>query len=238
MKKEWSQTMKRMTSLIAALLCAVTVSSAAAAEFVPSIGYKDGPEVIEAILHPVEVTVGGEEVTDCVVLTSILAAQEKTTDIYQSARDLLIQVYGRMEEEGIVLPLEDGDYVVRELVDISFKKTPCIEAEHTHEDELEEEGIVLTAVLDLGVSADEKVVILSYRDGVWTEAVSTVNNGDGTVTCVLEHFCPVAICVAAESADVPPVATGDSGLNLWAALLSAACAGVVVLAVFRRKCEA
>ena len=195
--------------------------------FVPSIPYKDGPDIEEGEMD-------GEDVGDCLEITTITEAKEQTTDISQEARDLLLEVYEELKEGEMELPL-DEDYVVRELIDVSWKESTCIEPEHGHKEWLEEEDTTLTVTFDLGVGPDEEVVVLVYIDGEWVEAVSVINNGDGTVTVVFEDICPVAFCV--EKRYAPPQ-TGDAAadkLYIFAALLGAAVLGLVGLVVWRKK---
>lgn len=228
---------KRISLLMAVALCMLLALPAMATEFVPSISYKDGPGVRTAIQGVRQDLEDGENVTDCVVITSIIAAREKTTDITQESRDLLLEVYEALSDGSMSLPLE-GNYVIRELVDISHKQSACVQAaDHTHDAQLKQEGFVVSVIFDLGVKAGQEVEVLSYQDGQWAEIVSAVNNGDGTVTCIMEHFCPVAFCLDAD-AQQGPAATGDvagQNLLLWIIVLVAALAAIIVLAVNRRK---
>ncbi len=236
--------MRRIISIVVLLaMCLALTCPAFAADdtFVPSISYKDGPEIIEAEM-------GGEDVKSCLIVTSIKAAAEKTTDIYQADRDLLLSVYEQLDNGTMTLPL-DGEgslartggvtkkyYVVRELVDVSFKKTPCRENEHTHKEWLAEKETVLTVKFDLGVAADANVMVLTYIDGQWEFIESVTNNGDGTLTCVFEDICPVAFCV--EKSNKDPGQTGDiegEKLILWFILMVVSTAAIVVLAANRRK---
>ena len=41
---------------------------------------------------------------------------------------------------------------------------------------------------------------MTYVNGKWVPAVSTVNNGDGTVTVVFEDICPIAFSVRTDAA--------------------------------------
>lgn len=195
--------------------------------FVPSISYKDGPDIEEGEMN-------GEDVGDCLVITTITEAKEKTTDIYQEDRDLLLEVYEELDNGEMELPL-DEDYVVRELVDVSWKKGTCVEPEHGHKEWLQEEDTTLTVTFDLGVGPQEEVIVLVYIDGEWVEAVSVINNGDGTVTVVFEDICPVAFCV--EKRYAPPQTGDETGNQLYffAALMGAAILGLVGLVIWRKK---
>ena len=225
--------MRRVICLIAAvLLCASLVGPAFAATgtFVPSISYKDGPEIEEAEMN-------GEDVEECLVVTSLTDAKNKTTDIYQEDRDLLLEVYEKLDDGSMKLPLENNNYVIRELVDVSFEKTLCVEVDHAHKEWLAEEGNTITIVFDLGVAKSTEVIVMAYVDGEWTAIKSVENNGDGTVTCVFEDICPVAFCVEASSVDAAPQ-TGDTvgqNLILWVLLMAASLVAIVILVVARRK---
>lgn len=195
--------------------------------FVPSIPYKDGPDIEEGEMD-------GEDVGDCLVISTITEAKEKTTDIYQEDRDLLLEVYEEISSGEMELPLEE-DYVVRELVDVSWKKTTCVEEEHGHKEWLHEEDTTITITFDLGVGPDEDVIVLVYIDGEWVEAVSVINNGDGTVTVVFEDICPVAFCV--EKRYIPPQTGDEAGNQLYffAVLLGVSLVGLTGLLIWRKK---
>ena len=208
------------------MCCSAVASVASSADLVPSITYKDGPVVEHAVLKE-------EKLEDCVVVTSILAAKDKTTDIFQEARDLLLSTYDDLSANEMTLPIPE-QYVVRELVDVSYKKTVCVEGGHTHEEELKKPDVDVTVVFNLGVKATTDVAVMHYHDGQWQAVKSVKNNGDGTVTVVMEHFCPVAFCVdpASESG---PAQTGDSvgnSMGIWIALLVISLLGNVSLLVY------
>lgn len=222
--------MKKLICLIAVLAIAFTLcvpAFAAEGEFVPSISYKDGPEIIVA-------TMDGADVANCLVVTSLKAAAEKTTDISQAARDLLLEVYGKLATGDMEFPLEE-DYTIRELVDLSWKETACVGNPHTHPADLEQEGTSVTVSVKLGTGSLDELQVLAYRDGQWCEVESVKIDEDGNVTCVFEHFCPVAFCVKNEN-NIEP--TGDISANsllLWFVLLTVSAAAVVVMSVNRRK---
>ena len=223
--------MKRMICVLAAMMlcfCLVVPAMAAEGTFVPSIDYKGGPEIIAAEL-------GEEDVLPCLVVTSIPEARNASTNIYQEDRDLLLHVYNQLagvsRAGGMTLPLE-GDYVIRELVDVSFM-IPCDEND-THKEQLAQEGVTVDITFDLGVAADENVAVLVYVDEQW-KPVSASNNGNGSVSCVFEELCPVVFCVGGE---LPPAQTGDiagQNLILWVVLMAVSSAAVVVLLINRRK---
>ena len=222
--------MKKFICLLLALvMCMALACPAMASEsvFVPSIGYKDGPKIEDAELD-------GEDVGDCLVVTTITEAEEKTTDIYQEDRDLLLEVYEELLDGSMELPLEE-DYVIRELVDVSWKKSTCVEEEHGHKEWLQEEDTTITITFDLGVGADVEVIVMIYLDGEWVMAEEVINNGDGTVTVVFQDICPVAFCV--ERRYEPPK-TGDAAadkLYVFALLLAVSAAGLIGLLIWRKK---
>ena len=225
--------MRKVISLLAAALLCVALTCpvfAATGAFVPSISYKDGVEVVLAELN-------GEDGTGCVVVTSLKEAKEKTTDIYQEDRDLLWEVYGKLSDGSMKLPLEHQDYVIRELVDVSFVKTGCVEVPHGHKEWLAQEKTTIEVVFDLGIKKDVKLEVLAYIDEEWVAVEKVTNNGDGTVTCVFEDFCPVAFCVEASGAIDPPK-TGDimgADMTKWIILLVISVSATAVLMINRRK---
>lgn len=189
--------MKRFVATALALVMLLALAATAFAaedQFVPSITYKDELEIVEVVSDiPVA---EGASVDACVVVTSILQAEEKTTDITQEERDLLLEVYDAIVAGEMTLPLE-GEYVIRDLLDISFEHADCraIE-EHGHKDvALKEENVTISLTFNMGVEPEAEIIVMTYIDGTWTEIVSVVNNGDGTVTCVFEDLCPVAFIV-------------------------------------------
>ena len=228
---------KLMCMLVALILCCsmiLPVFATTGEVFVPSISYKEGPKMEEVIL---EVDGEKEDVDDCVVITTIEQAKEKTTDITQEDRDLLIEVYEKLSDGTMELPL-DEDYVIWELFDLSFEYEDCrVIEEHGHKDEkLKAEDTTLTITFDLDIDSAEKIIVLVYIDGEWVE-VEAKNNGDGTLTCVFDDICPVVFCREKGVAEQVPQ-TGDAfgkNLILWVAVMVVSAAAIVVLVVNRRK---
>lgn len=197
--------MKRFASILFVLVLCLSLVLPAFAEdiFVPSITYKDGPVIVEA-------TQEEESVLPCLTVSSIKAAQEKTTDITQADRDLLLQVYQQLVDGSMKLPMGDVSYVVRELVDVSFTATGC-KQDHDHAAWLAKKGNTATIKFDMGIDPGVEVTVLAYVDGEWVFAESSVNNGDGTLTVVLEDICPVAFALA----DGPVTPPDDDSCCVW-----------------------
>lgn len=220
--------MKKVVYLIITLLvCSSMVLPVFAeqTEFVPSISYKGGPEVEEANMN-------GEDVADCIVVTSILEAEIGSTDISQEERGLLLEVYEALRDGIMTLGLDD-DYVIRELVDVSFAYEDCrLDEAHDNKDtSLKESGVALTIDFDLGIEAGIDVIVMIYVDGQWQKVEDVTNNGDGTVTSVLEDLCPVAFVVEERVGDIPPQ-TGDVfNPLLWVSILILSAAALVAVVV-------
>lgn len=228
LREERSENMRRFLSFFAAvLLCFCFASPALAAKdsFVPSIGYKDGPDIVDGEMED-------EDVVGCLLVTSIQEAEEKSTDIHQEDRDLLLEVYAQLVDGSMKLPLESDDYVIRELVDVSFS-VPC-DDQHIHEERLKEEGITVEVTFDLGIEPDVRIIVMAYVDEEWIP-VPVINKGDGTVECEFEEICPVVFCVEDSR---PPAQTGDVAgrqLILWIVLMAVSAVAVVVLVLCRKK---
>ena len=167
----------------------VEETTAGDTEFTPSVTYKNGPVVITASLE-------GQNVKDCIVVTNIEQAKKKTTDITQGERDLLVEVYEKLVSGEMNLPIE-GEYVIRDLVDISFEYADCRQQQdHGNKDEIvARENTLLTLDLDLDIAQEEKMAVYAYVDGQWEEIPNVINNGNGSVTGSFENVCPVAFVV-------------------------------------------
>ncbi len=211
-------------------------------EFVPSIEYKDGPEIVKGEQD-------GKDVTGCLIVSTIRQAEEKVTDITQYDRDLLLDVYDMLMSGEMTLPIE-GKYVIRDLLDVSYKFNDCREQKETHGDkptELKQEGITLTVTFNLGVDAKDEIIVMVYeqnvvaRSGVqarnagqWVPAKNVKNNGDGTLTVEFEDICPVAFVLKHEDSSV----TGDpmrGKLVILAGVMLLSVAGIVTLVVINSK---
>lgn len=246
---------KGICMLLVLIMCVGTVLPAYAVGFVPSITYKSVPEVIGGVLKDLENAAEELDIQGCIVVTSITQAEKKETDITQEARDLLLETYEKLsngamdlfefaeesadpeattpETPTMGLHYGEKDFVVIQLVDVSLAKKKCIDDPHGHKEILEREDVNAVLDFDLGVSADAVVVVLHFHEGKWIPVERTVNNGDGTVTCEFEHFCPVAFCIEAEEQEAPVKA--DFSWVLWLILLLACAAAIVVLVILRQK---
>lgn len=220
--------MKKLICLLVALImCASLVLPVLAAEnqFVPSSSYKDSPDVTDAKLD-------GEDVDQCVIVSTVEQAKKKETDISQEDRDLLQEVYEALKDGSMTLPL-DFDYVIRDLVDVSFEHDDCREIdEHGNKPQkLKPEGVTLIVTFDMGVGAYETVTVLTYIDGQWVPVKSVTNNGDGTLTVVFEDICPV-VFVVEQAENIPTPPTGDTAgkwLILAVSMMAISAAAIVVL---------
>lgn len=224
--------MKKVLSLAItlAMFMSLTISAFAAENtFVPSITYKDGPDISSAEMD-------SNDVSKCLIFTTLKDAEEKRTDITQDERDTLQKVYEDLKDGTTTLPTDDN-YVIRELIDLSFKHDECREIEdHGHKDQkLKEAGITLTTDFDLGVSQNDEVLVFVYIDGEWQSIESVKNNGDGTITCVFEDICPVAFAVKQPAASMAPQAGDTQHTLLWIGLTVAAAVALLALSLFRRK---
>lgn len=224
--------MRRMVCMIMALLlcCGMVFPVFAAEGFVPSISYKEHPDVEG---NPKLVDEDGETIEvlkdGCLVITPV--SQAKTsTKIPEESRQTLLDVYEQLSDGTMKLPYKDDDMVIRDLVDASLI------CSNGHKEELAKEGVYIEITFDLGVGSKTDVVVMTYMDGQWAPIHSVTNNGDGTVTCVFEDICPVAFSVAESTYDEIPK-TGDQvrAMILWVVLLVVSAVAIVVLVILRKK---
>lgn len=239
--------MKRILTLAVLLVMVLTLATpvfASGGDFVPSISYKPDPEVVvttdevgnEAL--GVFVNEAGEVVDyarhGCIIITPLADALDEEKPVPKVIRDLLLYVYDALNTEKMEIPyekleldLENENMAVRDLFDIRWA---CKE----HEYLLNQEGVTFKIIFDLGIEPDVVVHVLSYDEYTeeWEPIVKSENNGDGTVTCVFEHFC-----VASFSVEVAPQQTASFPW-MWILLLIIALILLFILIIKRRSKEA
>lgn len=207
--------MRRVISLVLALMICMSLAVPAfAATFTPSAENKGAPDIVEIKDQNNKPAAGkltgavedGKEYVyekECLVVTSIKDA--KTSSMIPDASEkALLDVYNGLKDGSLKIPYEKLDsakadkLVVRDLFDISMI---CVGATVDHHEMLEDEDVSLEVNFKLGIGAKAKVYVMVYKNNEWQKIEKVTNNGDGTITCVFEHLCPVAIIVeAAESA--------------------------------------
>lgn len=242
--------------LLAMLLTLAVPAVAAENTFVPSITYKGEPEIVPVMAEEEETVIGivreeTEETEEenilsyiheaCLVLTPVAKA-ETSKAIPAKAAETLLYVYEELNSGRMKLPYDKVEnckpenMVILELLDGSWL---CggEEYDHDHPTEVEPKGIVFDVTFKLGVAADAKVVVMTYDDATkeWDPIVDVVNNGDGTVKCTFEHFCPIAISIEQPGEAAAPA---ETNVLPWAALLAAATAGIIVLILSYKKKKA
>lgn len=238
--------MKKIISLMVVFvlcLCMTLPVFAAEDTFVPSISEKDGPTLVPTKDENGK-TVYGRIVKDgevidhieegCLVITSVSKAEE--IDQPHDDLKLLLEVYEQLKNGTMKIPFEKfspsmnaDNMVIRELVDVSWS---CLD----HPEVLAQDGVSIEVTFNLGVSADTEVCVMSYKEGEWNPPVKTVNNGDGTVTCEFESFCPVAFAVPTGVLNPVPQPKDNGQMILWIVLMCVVVvAGIVAVVILRRK---
>ncbi len=236
--------MKRVISMLVVLtLCLSLAIPVLATDFVPSITGKDSPDIV-----PVTDENGNKvqgEIVDangnvigyldekCLVITPISEA-ETSEEIPDHAEDLLLSVYRQLKNGTMKLAVEKynqglnaDDMVIRDLFDVTWL---CEE----HPEIVEPAGVYVRLTFNLGVDKNTDIYCMSYKHNDW-QVIPLVNNGDGTVTCTFEDFCPVAFAVKSGT-DTPPSQTGDdANLGLWIGLMSVSVVALAAVLVFSRR---
>ena len=223
--------MKRFFAIITAVMVCVSlmVPAMAAQEFKPSVTNKPAPEVIAARIINKEGKIIKEVGEECLIITSVAEANT-STEIPAASKAVLLSVYDKLMDGSMTIPyekhnpkLDPSKMVIRDLFDATFVCEECPAL-------LEPEGVVLEIVFDLNVEPGVEVYTMTYKNDEWNPIVSTVNNGDGTVTATFEKLCPVEFSINTSS--TPPSGTGDQGnTSLWAIIAISALAAIVVLTV-------
>ena len=212
---------KFVSALLVLMLCVAMPLSifASADEFVPSISYKDAPEMNSA-------TMDGEDVSDSVVVTSILNALAGNSEASDEAVQLLLDIYQKLTDGTMDLPIE-GSFVVRDMFDISLTDAAMIQ-------KMEDGSLRIDVLFDVEGYDLSKLVVMNYYDEQWHE-IEVIDNGDGTITCRFTHFSPVAFLELEEGAKVDISAPGKN-LGLWIGICVVAAAAIIaVVVIYRRK---
>lgn len=235
-----------VASLAAPAMAAETVSSG----FTPSITYKPEPEIIPIVGEDGQEHEGvlkndkGEAVgfldDGCLLVTPIAHVWDEEQEVPAEVEQLLTSVYEGLNSGSMELPynlfttvqLNADNMVIRDLFDARWG---CQE----HKDMCAPDGVVLELTFDLGVAPDAEIYVMTYDEatGKWEPIVSTVNNGDGTVTCVFEHLCAIAFSMplTPSTPAAAPAAAASSNSGIWLILLAAAAVAVVGVLVVKNK---
>lgn len=246
--------MKRVISLLVALVLCFSLSCTVLAdEFVESITDKGAPEIV-----PVKDPDGNNAISyisedgqiidyiyeDCLLITPVSQAKTSTL-IPDDAGELLLEVYDKLSNGSMNLPyekfnanLDPAKMVIRDLFDASWlcDNFSEISGHPNHPEIIAPKGVTVTITFNLGVGKNTDVYCMTYKNSEWNPIVSCVNNGDGTVTCVFEDFCPIAFSVGSGNV-TPPSQTGDASTPvLWIILMSVSVVALgAVLVLSRRK---
>ena len=239
--------MKKIICLLVALMLCLSIAAPAyAAEdtFVPSISAKDSPELVTftddfgnlfigKILDE-EGNVIDNVPQDCLVITPVSQANTSTR-IPEAAREMLISVYDQLVAGTMKIPYEKvsaelnaSNMVIRELLDISWL---C----EDHPAAVAAKEITIELTFDLGVRAAEDVIVMTYKNGEWNPIKRVENNGDGTVTCEFDDFCPVSFSVMKEASTNQPQTGDNMDIALWSTLLAVSFVAIAAMFIFYRK---
>ena len=125
------------------------------------------------------------------------------------AKKDLEDAYDKIENDEMEYPQEliealGGQPVAKELFDLSIIDEDI--------QKYLDEGNSIKLTLDTKLPADENVMVAAYVDGQWVLASECVVNEDGTLTFVMDKFCPVAIFV--KGADLPVSGEGDGDCKI------------------------
>lgn len=240
--------MKKVLILITVIAILLSMGvTAFAADFTPSVGDKPAPDIEDIVDGGGKNALGtirdsnGKIIDylyeECLVITPVSEA-ETSKKIPQDAKDLLLDIYDKLTKGEMKIPYEkydssmnSGNMVIRDLFDASLL---CKD----HPELLAQPGNTLELTFNLGVAAGVEVVTMVYVNGEWNPVVSTVNNGDGTVTCVFEEICPISFSVRAKNVGTPEK-TDDISMMPWvilgASALLALIAVVVIYHIYNKK---
>jgi hypothetical protein len=176
---------------------------------------------------------------DALRITPIAHVWDEDKEVPAEVEALLTSVYDDLNSGKMKLPykqftgvkLDRKKMVLRDLYDVRWLDESMAEL-------VSPDGMVMELTFDLGVSPETKIYAMRYDTAAdrWAPVVSSVNNGDGTVTCVFEQQGVIAFTMpqvtTETSADAPAVS--ESGA-VWLVLMGLATAAVVAVLVIKSK---
>lgn len=243
--------MKKILSILTVLLiCLSLVAPVYAAEnvegFVPSITYKPTPNFVPVYDENGNEFIGvvrdeNGDILDyiepgCLIVTPIAHVWDEAIEVPQEIEELLLFLYTSLNDGSMKIPyekheanLDPDNMVIRDLFDARWG---CEE----HPRMLAPKGIVLELTFDLGVVPEAQIYVQSYDEEtkVWEPIVSTVNNGDGTVTCVFEHLCGIEFSMPLTQG-VAPTKGGNMNILPWIIVLAVAAIAAVAVILTKKK---
>ena len=253
--------MKKLISLVLALvICMSAACTAFATAYTASVEQKSAPAVMEIQNEQGQTAIARlignvpEEimslVSDEFLVVTAVADAETSAHIPDASEEALMEVYKGLQEGTIQVPFAELDQekadklVVRDLFDVSWTDVEG----NDFSKHLENEDISLEMTFAMDVEADAVVYVMVYKNDTWNQIEQVTNNGDGTVTCVFNHLCPVAVIVEADeamevvnlpaqntesAASAQPAEASGQNVTLWIVILAAAV--VALAAVFAGK---
>ena len=224
---------KLFALLIVVVFCSTMVLPIAAEEFVPSISYKDHPDVVG---DPEIITPTTPERELEILVTPVSDAINTDPADRNEAEEELADVYEALTEGDMKLPLPDDDksYVIRDLVEVSL----IVKRDDPNEEPVfVDEDARVTLTFDLGVKPDTVVLVYLYNDDEWIP-VEVTNNGDGTITLTIDKLGVLAFCVDVDSLVPPTFDRMNKEMTTWIVLMVVStCAMIVMLAMRRKVCR-
>ena len=244
--------MKRMICLLTAIVLCLSLAApvfAADGGFVPSITYKENPEIVTipgqagqeyiGVIRDKDGNVLDNVGHGCLLITPIAHVWDDEEEVPANVEKLLTFVYDELNEGEMQIPyekfeqeLDPANMVIRDLFDARWA---CEE----HKEMVEKEGNTFEITFDLGVVADAKIFVMTYDEETkeWDPIVKAVNNGDGTVTCTFEHLCAIAFSMPIVP-DAAPVEPQRPNILPWIILLILAVVAIVVVLIIKNKKKA
>lgn len=233
-----------LTILASAIICAVLITSVAAAVFVPSAGYKGAPSI--------------RDDKDGKLIVTGVAEAATTTRIPREVADHLIAKFAEFSADGFKLSSlnEDLNALVAEYLGENHNADSLIIRDFFNIYSLSEEidaylavdGQTITLDFDVNMNGGRFYVLVfvpgsngwktssvqnlravTNPDGEW-QVADCKDNGDGTISITFEDLGHVAIMVPTVDPEITPP-TGDTapGNTLWVALMVGSLCLIIAL---------
>ena len=205
--------MKKLTAILMSVMMFVVMAIPAFAVngegFTSSVTAKPAPGLVadgEVIGYVVDEN--GDVIEGIAEGGVIISALADKDTLPEELKNALEDVYNKIQNGEMEFPQElidalGGTPVGKDLFDVTIAS-----------DDIQaylDEGNSLKLTLDTNFPAGTVVMVASYVDGQWHLASECVVNEDGTVTFVMDKFCPVAVFVKGDDISEPVGGVEEEG---------------------------
>lgn len=202
--------MKKIISLVLAMIMVLAMGVTAFADvFIGSTSPVGGVVSARIVDEKGNLIENLNDTEHCLVVTHITEVDDAHSAVSEEIQHL-VEVYNKIVKGEMSLPYAQYGYGANMMIVDFYDATFICD---NHPIEIAPIGIRVELVLEANVAAGQEVCVMTYKNEKWAPIVSAVNNNDGTITCVFEDFCPIAISVGDRANGGDSIVAGGNEAN-------------------------